>query len=520
MFFFRSFLPVCLISLLTAAGLFFLCLSAAAEHEELTSGYAVLTTDASIDDRYIRSLLETSGYFKDEIVSESSLWVLLDEFDSLSKIPLDSYFSRIFSFDPRYDGYADKLISLFIKDNRRFIYIPLTDGNINPAILDKQLKTVLSEVPFSINYFGVKRSLSLFFIVYAAASFCMLIICLIKRKNNRGITGVIAVIPVMASFAFFGAPGIGCAALFFALFIFLKNPIIEYLNSAGHTPGVKRKRFKNIYKEIIFPYRFYLSFMPVFAAAFTILIIFSRINILFFLVISAAASAVFFFSLIILSLPGKIRRRFTPIMIIRRHVPEFAFPVYILPFAAGAFFALFFTPTIPGAYDSNEKFDIIINEQDYYDHLTHQAFFSTRQLGTGLHSGLSSQNWSDSSGIFPGFYFDADGLPSVKINSTSRRINTDDYPPFPLKDLMDFFISVNDGNRTNTNVISTGIADKLSLLVLLLFLFPGFIIREKNDNLPKVNSKKFYGNLRLIGINWNKKLLYNEKNQLSNRKDA
>ncbi|MCL2442445.1 MAG: hypothetical protein FWD13_03155 [Treponema sp.] len=511
MFFFRSVLPVCLISLLAAAGLFFLGLTKLTEHEELTSGYAVLTTDASINDRYLRSLLETGGFSGDEIISESSQWVLLDEFDSLKKIPLDSYFSRIFPFDPRYDEYAEKLISLFIKDNRRYIYIPLNEGNINPINLDKQLSALLGDIPYTINYFGVKRSLSLFFIIYAAASFCMLIICLIKRKQYRGIAGVIAVIPVIGSLAFFGAAGIGCAALLFALFIFLKEPITELLNSKGNMLKKKTNRKKNIYKEIIFPYRFYLFFLPVFAAAFIVLIVFSQINVLFFLAVFAAASAVFFFSLVLLSLPGSAHRRFSPVLIMRRHIPEFVFPVYILPFTAGALLALFFTPVIPGSFDSNEKFDTIINEQDYYDHLTYQTFFSTRPLGMNADPNLS---------FFPGFYFDTDGLPAVKINNTSQRIDINDYPPFPLEDLMEFFIDVNDGNRTNTNVVSTGIADKLSLLVLLLFLFPGLIRKKKNDNSPKISGKRFYGNLRLIGINWNKKLLYNGKNQVRNRKDA
>jgi len=516
MSFFRSVLPVSLISILTAAGLLFL--GSLFGYEDLKSGYAVVKTGVSAGDKYVCSLLESSGDFKGEIVSESSQWVFLDTYDSLEMIPLDSYSSRVFEFDPRNDGYADKLKDIFIKDDSRFFYVPLRAGDSDSLILDKQLNELLSGIPFTVDYYGVGRPLLLFFIIFASASFCMLVICVLKGKKYPEIINVITLIPPLSSLAFFGASGIGCAAVLLALFIFLIDPVNELAISIGSAKGtsaryaskVKAKNLKTIYKNIILPYRFYWLFLPIFIAALACMVVFSQVNPLLLLMVFTVSSAVFYISIKLLALHGKEHRRFTPVMIIRSSFPKFIFPGYILPFAAGVLIALFFSPIVPGSYNSNEKFETIVSENDYHEHIAFQSAFSTSQIGS-------------SSKLFPAFYFDTDGLPSMKAVTADQKINFNDYPPFPLKKLMDFFVSVNNGNKSNTGAGSAGIAEKISLLVLLLFLIPGLIIRKKDDNSRIINLdvfKRISGKMRPAGINRNKKLVYNNKNPMRKCKDA
>jgi len=507
MSFFRSVLLASLVSLLAALALLFL--GSAMGYEEFRGGYAVLTTDDSISARDLRSLLEPGEYyFGGSPVSESSQWVMLDEFDSLKRIPLDQYSTRIFSFDPRYDGYADKVREVFAKDGNRYVYIPLMAGNWNSKLLDKKFNELLGDIPFLIDYYGIGRPLALFFIVYGVSSICLLILCFINRKIHRSIVNIIPMIPVLSSLGFFGAAGIGSAALLYALFIMLKEPLNELVNP----PPLREKtlNLKIIYKEIIIPYRFYWLFLPIFIAAFAILVVFSQLKIGFLLAVSAASFAVFFFSLKIVSISGVEHRRFNPLMIMRRRFPEFVFPIYILPFVIGAFLTMFFTPYMSGSYDYNKKFDVIISEQDYYEHLTYQASFSTRQMST-------------LSGAFPDFYFDTDGLPSMDRMKVSISIKMSDFPLFPLKHLMEFFQNVNNGVKTDTGTGSTGISGRLSLFVLFIFLFPGLFIKKKDDN--SSNSKfestiRLTEKVRLLGLNWNKPLLYNNKNLLRSQKDA
>jgi hypothetical protein len=505
MSFFRSVMLASLISLLAALCLLFL--GSVMGYEEFRGGYALLIADASIDDRVIRSHLETGEiFFGGPPVSESSQWVLLDEFDSIKRIPLDQYSSRIFPFDPRNDGYAAKLKEVFVRDGKRFIYVPLFAGRWKTNYLDKKFNELMGDIPFSVEYFGIGRPLALFFIVYAIASAILLSLCYAKRKIHRNIVNIIPMVPVLSSLGFFGAAGIGSAALLFGLFILLKEPLNELVNPPPSDEN--GQKFKSIYKQIIAPFKYYWLFIPAFAAALSILVIFSQLKILFLIAVSAASFAVFFFSLKIVSFSGVEHKRFNPLLIIRKRFPEFVFPMYILPFIIGAFFIMFFAPNMSGSYSTERKFDSFISEQDYYEHLTYQTSFSTRQLGT-------------SSAAFPSFFYDTDGLVSMNRMNVSQSLKISDYPGFPLKHLIEFFDNVNNGEIVNSGKSTGRIQENLSLLILLLFLFPGLFFRKKNEHSDISDGvKKDSGKSRLIGINRNSKLLYNNSNMLRSRKDA
>jgi hypothetical protein len=463
------------------------------------SGYAVLSVDASVDDYALRSLLQTGNdyFYGAQAISESSQWVLLDEFDSLQKIPLDRYFSRILAFDPRNDGYAEKLRELFLRDGKRFVYIPLKTGNWNSSQIDNNFSSLLGDIDFFADYYGIGRASYLYFFAYAAASLCFLVIYFITRKRKRDTGCVITLIPVFSSLVFFGAPGIVCAALLIAFFTLFK----EFLKELEPV----KKGVRKVLKDIILPYRFHWFCLPLLAVAFFLITFLLQLKLLFTGAVITASAAVFLLSERIISQPYREHRRFAPILIIKRRFPESAFPLYMLPFAVAAFFVIFAAPYMPASYDSENQFNHFISEQDYYAHLNHQAFFSKRQMST-------------SSTFFPSFFFDTDGLPSMEIYSgMDKTVNTDDFPPFPLKYLMEFFYNVNSGQvidtgKTAHDFFSTG-RNNWSLLVLLLFILPGLFSKRKgsNDGYKRIgNSGKF----RLKGINWNKMPVYNDRNQL------
>ena len=513
MSFSRCVLLVSIISLSVAGALVFF--GSFFGYEEFRGGYVVLTTDASVEDRTLRSLLESgNNNFWGEPVSESSQWVLLDEFDSIQKIPLDKFSARIFPFDPRNDGFAAKLRNIFIRDDKRFVYIPLKAGNVNTGLLNRQFEELLADIPFSVDFFGIGHPLRLFFIAYAAASLGLLVICFLKRKKNRKTSSIAALIPVFSSLAFFGAAGIACAALLFALFILLKEPLGEIF--AYPDTKLNPKNNRQVYKEIFFTYRFYWLFLPLFAAAISVIVIFSQLKFLFLLAVFAAGTAVFLLSMKIFSLSKIKQGRFTPVLIMRRRFPEFVFSVYILPFAASILFVLFAAPYMAVSYNSNEQFDIIIDEQDYLAHLAFQTSFSTRRMGP---SGGTSGAFTSA---FPAFFFEADGLPSMEVNpGVNPSINVNDFPPFPLKNLMAFFYEVNSGQRTYTDGGAALLSDILPLMILLLFVLPCLFIRRKSDRSSKVSIDDIKRmKVRWKGINWNKKSLYNNRNLLQIQKDA
>jgi hypothetical protein len=430
---------------------------------------------------------------------------MLDSFGSLEQVPLDKYTARVLPFDPRNDGYAQKLKEVFVRDGKRYVFVPLKTGNWTVNILDKQFTTLLKDINYSVDYYGIGKPLFLFFIAYVAASLCLLLICYAKRNTHRGASGIVVLIPVFSSLAFFGAPGIAAAALLFGLFFLLREPLNEFILLPGLFSKGKTDKKQMILREIVKPYRLYWMLLGLFALALGIIVIFTQLKLLFLLALTTAALAVFFFfSRTMVRLDGS-HTRFTPVMIIKRRMPEFAFSFYMLPFAAAAFIAVFSAPHMSGPLVSDEKFDNIIEEMDYYAHLTYQATFSTRQFGSPV-------------AAYPDYNIENDGLPSQgKTDSVNFTFNKNDFPPFPLKNLMEFFKGVNDGGKAGVSGTSASKPiDEIPLLVLLLFIIPGFFIRRRGDNtgeidlssLKKGSSKPRYA----YG--------FGGKNQLRIRKDA
>ena len=518
-------LLVCLISLAASSGLFFL--GSMMGYEEFRGGYAVLSTDADVDDRELNSLLNDENVFAGDAVCESSQIVMLDAFSSIETVPLDKYFLRIYPFDPRNDGYAEKLKAVFVKDNKRFVYIPVAANNWSPSSLNRQLSLLLGDIHYNVRYYGIGRPLYLFFAMYAAASVCLLIICYVKKKSHHGMLKIIVLLPVFCPLAFFGAPGLACAALFIALFILIKDPL------TGMTSSVNLRLKLNSagkFKDIIIPvlrrslqYKYYALMLFFFAAAFAVIIIFSQLKFLFLALVFVTALAVFIFTVKISAINNGKHRKFSPVAIIKRGIPEFAFSVYMLPFAAAVLVTIIFAPFMSGSYISNNKFDAFVEEDDYLKHLAFQSTFSTRPVGS--HADLRADRKD--------FFYDTDGLPSVKITAADQTDIISDFPPFPdqLKNLMDFFHNVNSGQKTNTGVNITGsliagrlfsikLAEMTSLLALLLFIAAGFIFKRINDNSANTGFsgyKKILLKFRMKYINWNKTLLYNVRSQKSRR---
>lgn len=504
---FRTFLLIGLVSLSVSLGLFII--GSKIEYNEYNGGYAVLAynDDSPVNDKILCSLLDDAkNYFSGEPVCESSQWVLLDEFDSLQMIPLDLFSNRVFSNDPRNDGYAEKLKNVFIRNGKRFVYIPLKAGTWFPSELDNQFQNQLRDISFSVNYFGIEKPFFIFFIIYAGAVLALLILCYVKKNKNSSAAGIISLMPVFFCFSFSGAPGIACAAVLLGLFVMLGEPVSELagiLWMKGSGRGM-------IYKDVIKPYSLYWLLFPLFMAALGAISFFSQIKFSFLLFTFTASCAVFFFSVRTMTLSGGSHRRFSPVLIIKRRMPDFAFSVYMLPFAAAAFLALLVTPFFSGNFISGDKFDCIIEEQDYFAHLSFQASFSMRQL-------------SGSNAGYPVYMAGEDGLPviSEKTAASNPAARFDEYPPFPLKNLMDFLKDVNSGG----NAPSGGgtVKDIFSLFILLIFILPGLLFKGKNNLRSRDDfeiSKRFSLNLKWTDKNHKKVLLFNDKNNLRFRKDA
>jgi hypothetical protein len=146
----------------------------------------------------------------------------------------------------------------------------------------------------------------------------------------------------------------------------------------------------------------------------------------------------------------------------------------MLPFVLAAFAAVFFAPLKPAVSSSGPGLfgGRIIDETDYYAHLSFQSTFSQRSLG-------------GSGSVYPAYKMDEDGLLSLSPYSGPGKNDASlEFPPFPLKELMDFltsYDSVKGAYKTGGNaVFSNGVLTANVLLLLLaLFIFPGLFFNVK-----------------------------------------
>jgi len=509
MSFFRSLLLICFFSL--AAGTALFLLGMALRPGEYRGGYALLTTDEMVQDRTLRELLSADKeFFAGPLFSESSQWVLLDEFGSFARIPLDEYSLRLHPFDPRNDGYAEKLRDFFVRDGKRFVFIPLRPGNIVPSLLEKRVAALLGDIPFSIDYYGIGKpgfdTLRFFFVLFGAGALGMIVFFFFARKNSRTcLYCIVPCLPLLASLSFFGPFGIAVSALLVGLSALLWEPLFEFFTLLRAPSSGAEERQRRLYRGVYEPYRWHCFFLPFFPLAIACIVFFAGIVPWFVLAVSLLHCGLFSFSLWALNR----RMRFRPIQILKIRFPDCAFSLYMLPFVLAAFGAAFFAPPMPAASPSGPALFAgqLISETDYYAHLNFQSSFSRRSLGG-----------SDS--VYPTYKMDADGL--LSMAPPGKNDAPLEFPPFPLKELMDFLAGYDSGNA----VLSGGVfAGNMPLLLLLLFIFPGLFLKGQ-FLLPAKSRFSGIGGIAARGFRRGDKkrkkiVLYaNNRNFLLVRKDA
>ncbi|GHV63500.1 hypothetical protein AGMMS49587_13740 [Spirochaetia bacterium] len=299
------------------------------------SAYAVLTVDESAPDREITEALSIIA--RGPVYSESSQWVFLDDFGELRQIPLDEYDQRLEPFDPRNDGYAERVRSFFVRDGKRFFFIP---RNRN---FEKRIDAVLGDIQpglaWSLDSRARPRPLGLYLGLFAAAA----VTGLFWLKPR--LLGA-ALFPVLGGLCLFGAPGFALAAVLSLLPALLAEPVRElcYVLSAEGCRfrwGESRSRLlqnsfaPHFFRWILFPLLLALYGLMAAAARFPPVI--AVLTFLLFMLI-------FFFFFIVETKRARAgdHIRFVPLLIAGLPLKRVNFPRVLLPFALSACLALIF----------------------------------------------------------------------------------------------------------------------------------------------------------------------------------
>ncbi|AEF83850.1 putative membrane protein [Treponema primitia ZAS-2] len=414
--------------------------------------YALLSLDASYPDSLIRDLLEGQGV-RDSI-GESTQWVLLDDFGEMEKVPLEAYRDRVEPFDPRDDGYAEKLRSFFVSRGKRRLFIPLRLG------MEDRVGAALKNIPFSLEVLTAPRSLllpALLFLVAAAITLFFSAAPLITALF----------LPLWAVLAGMGVPGFALIAAQAALSRLLGEPVREYFISrryekaalatptevgptsvgkfpaplatefpaqGGSSPASLRKLF-NYFRD-------FWVLGAVFLGACGAIAILGGLGPLIFLL-----ETVFFLFLLGLSLWSESNRganqghiRFLPVQITDIALKPPLYSRILFPFALASLALLFLGPLFNASsagtslgrgrdWDTRRN----INAEIYRKHGEFQSQFSFLPLyntAPGQGSGYGRYSLG-TDGLIA-------GLPETLVFGETVASSVDAIPPFPLEGLIDF----------------------------------------------------------------------------------
>jgi hypothetical protein len=206
-----------------------------------TGEWAVVYAAEGMQDREIGEKLKALGL---EYVGESSQWVLLDDFSALKQVPLDSYEEQLESFDPRNDGYAQRLRAFFVQNGERRIFIE--KKGMGASALEKTLRKILGPSALwraDLNPGGLSRKdLALTMALFAAAS----VLCIVFVGTDS-LFALLCTLPVLAFLALAGPVGLAAAGILEAVFCLLREPLAERFRS---TQGASRIVHNSLVKEL------------------------------------------------------------------------------------------------------------------------------------------------------------------------------------------------------------------------------------------------------------------------------
>jgi hypothetical protein len=463
-------LPV-ILSVFFAAGLWIYGAFLLRTDGDIKGGYATLVCGEDCSDPELRERLDSRGLTG--LVSESDQWFLLDCFGSVEKIPLVDYSERILPFDPRNDGYAEKLRRIFVRDGNRYIYIPIAANN--PEKLESQIAAALNGVSYSLDY---TRAPGRHDILLPLLSFCLtacafFAIPALRRRLNAGFLPCLAALSPLALGLI---PGFALAALLAGFTALLAE-------------GGRQKPYDS---HLPFAQKWLLAFALI--ACYGCFSFFSGLPVHFVFIVLAFFCCALFVS--VKAGGGKIstfkinklyprRRRFNPVEIISRNTVSYGFFPVMLPFAVMALalaLAGFARPdtvsasaTVPAAYVSPLPAGAI-TEADFEEHFIFRSTFSLRALGKKDQAG----------GVLAGYELSSNGLLDPVAPEVDQELQ---IPEFPLGDLLRGISPVSARAVKPEEHGNSAAIDLLLALPPVLFILPAFYysIRKKKQ------SKTAYG---------------------------
>jgi hypothetical protein len=426
--------------------------------------YAVVSVDVSLNDRRIGGLLDSAG-LEGEYFSESTQWIDIDDFGALRKIPLDTYREEIEPFDPRDDGFAGKLRAFFVREGKRFFFIPLAEGGGGRKKLEKILFRALEDIPFDVEFLGEYRSFLPYLFLQAP--------CALAAIFLSGFPpGFVFQLFPLLGFVRGGPPALVLAALLACFWALFRDPLDE-LFAAPHRqdfyagPGLRR------FGEKLYPYRLNMMLAVVFLLLFGFVGVISGLPLLPVWTGLAAS-----WGLCFLARAAEAERqkraahfRFKPVIMLPGRVKVAPlFPVAAV-FGPAVFLSLLAPLFFPSLTSSPKEVQAVsdprflVSQADYEAHIAFERAFSRMPLGSN----------SPGEGYFR-YYLGDDGLIAGSEDEGYDGGREEEIPSFPLENLMEFLLQY---KNSAGELVPVQCEEWIPAVLFLVVLISAFFLRPK-----------------------------------------
>ncbi len=339
------------------------------------------------------------------VVSESTQFVYIDDFEKPRSIPLKEFDKYIEPLDPRNDGYVDKLKNVFVSGGQRRFFIPLSFYSpwTRMDTLIRKIEKSLSEYGPTIQVSGSNQVQLPWWLNGLVFAGILIYFALISRRK----THIVTALPTMLVFLNAGFGGLVAAGLLIAMKTALEQSMQDFMFRLYKKEPVHVPAFFHWYKTDLING---LIFLILYVLSCFVLTIPWTIALAGLVVLISTDTL---FSLLYFESASKIEHRFfLPIQLIRS-VKSFAEPLRVLlPFVscAAAFFVL--SILIQGSKSVSGKTDanlIPLSFDNYQAHMERQYRFSIDSLYPD----------SSNNGGYYTYVLDADGLISAKTHEVA-----------------------------------------------------------------------------------------------------
>jgi hypothetical protein len=422
---------------------------------ESGEGYCVLVVDQAVPDREIGGMLKVAGFH--DFYSESEALVFYDDFGVPKGFSLDDFSGKLESFDPRNDGYDERLRSFFVQDEKRRFFIPLGEGG-RPWIIEGIMRSIMGPNPYALDILFHGRNVAIWFLLQCAAAAIALLI-------SREKLAFLLIIPVFLSFAWAALPGLILSCVLAGLWDLLREPLKAVF---AHNPyGSVKYRLR--------PHRASIVWAVLLAVFYSLLAVTGAVP-------GIPAWAGLFSCILIQALyfieAKKVkekRRGFTPVIMLSVHRQPRVFCAGMTATALIALLAFALVMLAPGLFfHKNDKTNDYLSKlpavSDYEEHMAFQASFSYMPLG-------------DRSGVYSRYFLGEDGL--IAGIYESDMINQWEIPVFPLERLTEFLIEYME--RPGTNPLPNQ-KDWISMGLIILACAP---IRQRAKSTGNIKKNSF-----------------------------